>query len=254
MIYVGTSGYSYEDWKGEFYTQDIKNSNMLEFYSKIFSFTEINSTYYKMPNYFVFKNLDEKTPDGFKFSVKAYKGFTHDRNLEKQDAEKFIEALKPIKDKGKLSCIIFQFPYSFHKTDENITYLKRLKEHFKEEDVVCEFRNSQWAKIEIMELLKDYSIGWVCVDEPNIKGLLKPITAATSNIGYVRFHGRNAGKWYNHEMAYERYDYMYSESELSEWVSRIKFIEKHSDTTFVAFNNHFKAQGAKNASMLLRLL
>ncbi|QCX34213.1 DUF72 domain-containing protein [Caloramator sp. E03] len=254
MIYVGTSGYSYDDWKGEFYPEDINDSNMLEFYSRHFSFTEINSTYYKMPNYFMFKSLNEKTPDEFKFSVKAYKGFTHDRNLGKDDAIKFIEALKPIKSSGKLSCIIFQFPYSFHNTSDNAEYIKRVREYFNGEEILCEFRNSNWVKIEVMEFLKEHSIGWVCVDEPDIKGLIKPIVAVTSNIGYIRFHGRNAKKWYNHEVAYERYDYMYSEKELLEWISKIKFIEKHSCETFVAFNNHFKAKGAKNASMLKRLM
>lgn len=254
MIYVGTSGYSYDDWKGEFYPEDIKDSTMLEFYSRHFLFTEINSTYYKMPNYFMFKSLNEKTPDEFKFSVKAYKGFTHDRNLGKDASIKFIEALKPIKSNGKLSCIIFQFPYSFYNTSDNAEYIKRIREYFNEEEILCEFRNSNWVKIEVMEFLKENSIGWVCVDEPDIKGLIKPIVAVTSNIGYIRFHGRNAKKWYNHESAYERYDYMYSEKELTEWISRIKFIEKHSRETFIAFNNHFKAKGVKNASMLKRLL
>lgn len=246
MIYIGTSGYSYDDWIGEFYPCDIKTSDMLNFYSRHFSFTEINSTYYKMPNYFMFKSLNEKVPLNFKFSVKAFKGFTHDRNLNKDDAAKFIESLKPIKESQKLACIIFQFPYSFHFTNDNVAYIKNIRECFKEEEILCEFRNSNWANMEAMNILKNNSIGWVCVDEPDIKGLIKPIVSVTSKIGYVRFHGRNAKKWYNHEKAYERYDYMYSEKELSEWVSRIKFIEKHSRETYIAFNNHFKAQGAKN--------
>lgn len=254
MIYVGTSGYSYADWKGEFYPDNIKDGQMLEFYSKSFSFTEINSTYYKMPNHFIIKSLNEKTPEGFKFSVKVFGGFTHERNSSKDDAVKFMDALKPIKENGKLSCIVLQFPYSFHNTDDNREYLKRIREYFEPENIVCEFRNGTWAKQETMEFLKEKEMGWVCVDEPDIKGLVKPIVAVTSDTGYVRFHGRNAEKWYNHHEAYERYNYMYSEKELSEWVPRIKFIQKHSKTTFIAFNNHFRAQGAKNASMLRRLL
>lgn len=254
MILVGTSGYSYEDWKGIFYPEDIKDGEMLEYYSKSFGFTEINSTYYKMPNQFMFKNLVKKVPDGFNFTVKAHGSFTHDRNTAREDALNFIEALKPLSDEGKLGCVLFQFPYSFHNTKENMDYLKKLREEFDGTETVYEFRNSRWACQEAMEFLKKNQIGWTSVDEPDIKGLVRPVTAVTSGIGYVRFHGRNSQKWYNHKQAYERYDYLYSEDELKEWIPRIKYIEKGSRVTFVAFNNHFRAQGAKNASMLKRLL
>lgn len=254
MIYVGTSGYSYKDWKGNFYPEEIKDSDMLNFYSMQHNFTEINSTYYKMPNYFVFKNLNEKTPENFVFTVKAFGGFTHSRDSEAEESVKFIEALKPISENGKLGCIVFQFPYSFHNTLENQEYLGKIREMFINEKIVFEFRNSVWARQETIGFLMDRNIGWVSVDEPDIKGLIRPAVAVTSEIGYVRFHGRNREKWYNHNEAYERYDYLYSEEELLEWISRINYIDKHSKTTFVAFNNHFRAQGAKNASMLKRLL
>ena len=254
MINIGTSGYSYEDWEGNFYPNGIKKGDMLKFYSNYFNFTEINSTYYQMPSYFVFKNLDEKTPEGFVFSVKAYGGFTHSRDASKEDAEKFINALKPIIEKNKMSCLLFQFPYSFHKNDENLDYLKKMREIFKDQKLAIEFRNAAWARQETMEFLKENNLGWVCVDEPDIKGLVKPYIAVTTDTGYVRFHGRNSNKWYNHNEAYERYDYMYSEKELMEWKSRIEFVERHSKNILIAFNNHFRAQGAKNASMLGKIL
>jgi uncharacterized protein YecE (DUF72 family) len=254
MIYTGTSGYSYKDWVGEFYPPDIKDGDMLKYYSMNYDFTEINSTYYKMPNYFVFKNLDEKTPESFIFTVKSFGGFTHSRDASMEDAVKFIEAVKPIKEKGKLGCLVFQFPYSFHNTPENLDHLKRVRDFFNAEDIVFEFRNSAWAKQETMMFLNSERIGWVSVDEPDIKGLIRPVVAVTSETSYVRFHGRNREKWYNHNEAYERYDYLYSEDELREWISRIKHMEKSTRKTFVAFNNHFRAQGAKNASMLKRLL
>lgn len=254
MIYVGTSGYSYSDWKRSFYPDDIKDGDMLSFYSQMYNFTEINSTYYKMPSYYVFKNLNEKTPENFMFTIKAFSGFTHTRDSETEDSVKFNEALKPLSENGKLGCIVFQYPYSFHNTLENQGYLEKIRDMFKNEKIVFEFRNSIWARQETIGFLMDRNIGWVCVDEPDIKGLIKPAIAATSEIGYVRFHGRNKEKWYDHKESYERYDYLYSEEELLEWISRINYVDKHSKTTFVAFNNHFRAQGAKNASMLKRLL
>lgn len=254
MIYVGTSGYSYKDWKGNFYPDDIKDVDMLSFYSAQYNFTEINFTYYSMPGYKVFKNLNEKTPENFMFTVKAFGGFTHSRDAGPDDSKSFIDALKPISENGKLGCIVFQFPYSFHYTNDNMKYLEGIRDMFREQNIVFEFRNSLWARQETMGFLMNRKIGWVCVDEPDIRGLIRPAVAVTSETGYIRFHGRNREKWYNHNEAYERYDYIYSEEELLEWISRINYIEKHSKTTFVAFNNHFKAQGAKNASMLKRLL
>lgn len=254
MIYTGTSGYSYEDWKGIFYSREIKDGDMLKAYSKTFNFTEINSTYYKMPNYFQFKNMVEKVPENFMFSVKSHGSFTHSRDASTEEVTSFLEALKPIKERNMLGCILFQFPYSFHKSVEGTEYIKKLRDMFGEERLVFEFRSSEWATGETMELLIKNKIGWVCVDEPDLKGLVKPVVAVTSDIGYVRFHGRNAGKWYNHSKAYERYDYFYSEDEIKEWIPRIRYVEKGSKITFTSFNNHFRAQGAKNASMLKRLL
>lgn len=254
MILAGTSGYSYSDWKGNFYPEDIKEGDMLEFYSNHFNFTEINSTYYRMPNYFLFKNITKKVPEGFMFTVKSHGSFTHERNASKEDAVNFIDALKPAMEEKKLGCVLFQFPYSFHNTPQNMDYLRKIKDIFEDIDLVFEFRNFGWTRQEVMEFLINSKIGWVSVDEPDINGLIRPVAAVTSDIGYIRFHGRNKEKWYNHSKAYERYDYLYSEEEIKEWIPRIRYIEKGSKITFVAFNNHFRAQGAKNASMLKRLL
>jgi uncharacterized protein YecE (DUF72 family) len=254
LIWIGTSGYSYSDWKGNFYPEGIKEGDMLSYYSTHYSFTEINSTYYRMPNSFMFKNMDERTPEDFKFSVKVHSSFTHSRDASKEDTKSFLEALRPIEEKGKLGSILFQFPNSFHYTKENMDYLSKIREDFKGSSLCYEFRNASWTREETIRFLKAIQTGWVCVDEPPIPGLVRPAVALTSDTAYVRFHGRNSDKWYDHKEAYERYDYLYTEKELGEWVSKIKYIDKNAKNTFVAFNNHFRAQGAKNASMLKRLI
>jgi len=98
------------------------------------------------------------------------------------------------------------------------------------------------------------SIGYCCVDEPRLKGLMPPLAVLTSNIGYVRFHGRNSEKWWKHEQAFERYNYLYSPEELSEWVGKIKALAEKSDKTFVIFNNHYQGQATLNARMMEELL
>lgn len=254
MIYIGTSGYSYEDWKGTFYDKDIDKSQMLEFYAKSFNFTEINSTYYAMPNKFMFINLAKKTPENFKFTVKLHSSMTHSRDAGKDAYSSFCEAMKPLVDTNKLGCVLAQFPYSFKNNSENLNYISGIKENLNPVSLCVEFRNEGWNTIEVYKRLSIEEIGFVCVDEPDIKGLVKKSGIATSKTGYVRFHGRNSKNWYDHKEAYERYDYLYSRDTLEEWVPRINFINENTDITFVAFNNHFKAQGAINASMLQKLL
>lgn len=254
MLYVGTSGYSYDDWVGPFYSRDIKKSQMLEAYSREFSFTEINSTYYSMPNVFMMSSIVKKTPEHFKFTVKLHSSMTHKRDADDQTYILFNESLKPMIDSNKLGCLVAQFPYSFHMNAVNMDYIKRIKDKLSIAPICIEFRNDTWNTGNVYKKLANDEIGFVCVDEPDIKGLVKQVGVVTSNIGYVRFHGRNVEKWYNHIEAYERYDYQYTEDTLKEWVPKINFLNDNTDFTFIAFNNHFRAQAVFNAKVLQQLL
>lgn len=254
MIYIGTSGYSYPDWVGTFYDRGIKKGQMLAEYAKRFKFTEIDSTYYSMPNRFLFLNMVKKTPDDFKFAVKLNSSMTHSRDADPEDYTRFNDALIPLFESRKLGCLVAQFPYSFHKNDVNMDYIKKIREMFGKCPLCVEFRNSQWLDAETYKFLSSQEIGFICVDEPDISGLVRPVSIVTSGIGYIRFHGRNNAKWYNHNQSYERYNYLYTEDEMKEWLPRIDFIEDNTDITFIAFNNHFRAQGAVNATMLQKLI
>lgn len=254
MLHIGTSGYSYKDWTGVFYPEDIKQGDMLSVYSKTFDFTEINSTYYKIPNPFMFYNMQKKTEDNFVFTVKLHGSMTHTRDASDKDYRDFTDSINVLRDAGKLGCIVSQFPYSFHKTRDNLDYLLRLKEHFADYDLVIEFRNNKWISEDVFEQLRRNKLGFVCVDEPELNGLLDRKALSTGSTSYIRFHGRNSSKWYNHKEAYERYDYMYKEDELIEWVEKIKALEQETQNCFVSFNNHFRAQAVLNGMMLKKLL
>lgn len=254
MILIATSGYAYKDWKGRFYPQDIKDKDMLAYYSKTFPFTEVNSTYYKMPSPYMFYHMIKKTPEGFMFCVKAFGGMTHKGDLSDATVNKFREALQPLIEQKRLGCILFQFPYSFHNNETNRDYLQKIRYKMQDVPLAVEFRTQDWLKLDVMKLLKQNDIAFVCVDEPPIKGLLPPVVVATSNIGYIRFHGRNKEKWYNHKQAYERYDYNYSDNELAEWIPKIREISRKVEVVFIAMNNHFNAQAVINAKQLLKML
>ena len=80
------------------------------------------------------------------------------------------------------------------------------------------------------------------------------VAEATSEVGYVRFHGRNAAKWWKHDEAYERYDYLYTEDELTEWVPRVRDVESKTERTYVFFNNHYQGKSAQNARVFAQML
>jgi uncharacterized protein YecE (DUF72 family) len=253
MIYTGTAGYSYKDWIGPFYPEGIKASDMLDYYTKHFKFTELNSSFYHMPGLRLFEGIDRKTPEDFKFSVKLFGGFTHERNLGREDAQKFIYSLGPLLQKGKLVCILAQFPYSFHYNTDNMDYLKKLREWFSDVEVNIEFRNREWINQTVINILREENLGYVCLDEPNIKGLIGDVAISSSNVSYIRFHGKNSDKWYSGKGS-ERYDYLYSNSELENWIPKILKLDNDSNYTLISFNNHPMGKAVENAKAVGRLL
>lgn len=254
-ILIGTSGYSYEDWHGYYYPPRLAKKDLLAFYSREFPFTEINSTYYQLPGLKMMEGLARKTPEGFIFTVKTYKSLTHERwgHIE-EDARKFTYSLSPLREAGKLGGVLLQFPYSFHHQESSRQYLARLRKVFQGLPTIVEFRHHSWDQPPVWDFLKELQLGYTCVDEPKLRGLIKPRAVSTGPVSYVRFHGRNAEKWWKHEHSYERYDYLYSEEELREWLPGIRRLMEESERVFVAFNNHYRGQAVQNARMLREML
>jgi uncharacterized protein YecE (DUF72 family) len=120
--------------------------------------------------------------------------------------------------------------------------------------VVMEFRNREWISPQIFDLLRELRLGFCCVDQPHLKGLIPPIAEVTGPVAYVRFHGRNAAKWWQHEESWERYDYTYTTEELSEWVPKIKSLNEQAEMTFAFANNHWQGQAVDTARQLKMLL
>jgi len=252
MIRIGTSGFSYDDWTGPVYPEGLPKAGHLAFYAREFSTVEINTTYYRVPDVRMVQGWANKTPDDFLFSVKAYQGLTHER--EEPDFAPFVAALWPLVEAGKLACVLAQFPYSFHPTADNRAYLRRLRDGFGDLPAVVEFRNAGWVGQPAFDLLRSLKLGFCCVDEPRLKGLLPPVAVATAPVAYVRFHGRNAAKWYNHEQAWERYNYTYSPAELAEWEPKLRELDAAAELTLVYFNNHYVGQAVRGARDLGQLL
>ena len=254
MIYLGTSGFSYNDWVGNFYPAGMPKREWLTYYAREFNACEVNSSFYALPKPSTLKAMADKTDENFLFCFKANREMTHQREDNAPVFEAFCQVLEPVVVDGKLGCILAQFPYSFGFNRRNWDYLKRLRERLGELPVVVEFRNARWMKSEVFDWLRHLNLGFCCVDEPQLPNLLPPLAEVTSKLGYIRFHGRNSAKWWQHEQAYERYDYSYSPSELSEWLPKIQKLDSVAENTFIFANNHWRGQAVGTIRQLRVML
>jgi uncharacterized protein YecE (DUF72 family) len=252
MIKLGTSGFSYDDWVGPVYPPDLPRRGWLGYYAERFQTVELNVTYYRIPETKIVSGWVERTPEHFLFAVKAHQSLTHER--EDPDYSTFLAALTPLIESQKLGCVLAQFPHSFHATPENHSYLSVLRQGLPDVPVVVEFRDRAWVTEETFDQLRELELGFCCVDEPHLKGLMPPIAVATAPVAYVRFHGRNAAKWWQHDQAWERYDYTYREQELEPWVTRIRELAAAAPLTLVYANNHYKGQSVDTIRKLEKLL
>jgi len=253
-ILIGTSGYSFTDWIGTFYPENIQKGKMLDFYKDHFETVEINATYYRIPHAAVFYNLVKKVPDSFEFIVKTHRSFTHDRKDLKAASAQFAEAVKPMAESGMLKGFLAQFPWSFKFSPINLQYLLDGKNYFGNIPLFVEFRHDSWDKPEVYASLKNNEIGFCAVDEPQLERMFPPIAIATTRIGYVRFHGRNTVDWWTPRSGSDRYNYDYQKPELIEWVKRIDKLRQETNKIYLFFNNCHHGQAVKSARLMQELL
>jgi uncharacterized protein YecE (DUF72 family) len=254
-VYVGTSGYSYADWVGPFYPDGTDKRDMLAYYARYFRAVEINFTYYRMPNARTMAAIAAKAAGRVLFAVKLVGELTHGGDRDPKLIRDYLEALRPMAEQNVLGVILAQFPWSFKRTDDALAYLRWLADGLKGHGLAVEFRNRDWDDPAVLEGLREAGIAYVNVDEPKLKGLMRPSDHATSDkVGYFRFHGRNAAKWWKHERAEERYDYLYSKDELTEWIPRIKKVAGGTEKTYVFMNNHPLGKAVENAQQLMEML
>ncbi len=252
-VLIGTSGFSYKDWVGPVYPEGLPKPEWLAFYAREFPTCELNFTYYRIPDAHTLDRMAAKVPDGFLFSVKAYRGITHERKDPNPQIEQFTAALSPLIDAEKFACVLIQFPHSFHAEERNRDYVKRVRDGFGDVPAVVEFRSREWIDERTFDELRALGLGFCCVDQPRFENLVPPVAVATGPVAYVRFHGRNTQKWWRHKEAWERYDYTYSADELSEWVPKIRELDAEVPLTLVYMNNHWQGQ-AVGAARQLKLL
>ncbi len=265
-------------------------ADRLRYYANHFDTVEVDSSYYGMPTPAMARAWTERTPPGFVFHIKAFAMLTRhgvkpeqlpppireahtfelDRNgrilhppraLREDAFALFGEALEPLRTEGKLGMILMQFPPYFVANDANREYIAWCGGQLAPDRMAVEFRHVSWVEPETLEdtleFLASVGASYVCVDEPRLQvaNALPPVTAATAEIGYVRFSGRNELTWNARvKTAAERFRYFYAEEELAEWVEPIRRLSEQTQTTYVMFNNCFADYAPRNARQMASLL
>jgi len=256
-VLFGTSGWSYEDWRGVFYPEKMpRGTNDLEYAAPYFDALEINSTFYRPAYPNMARSWARRTRKDFQFTAKLLQRFTHNREERwtKEEADEFKRGIAPLAEAGKFGGLLVQFPWSFKNTPEERAWLEAVVEEFKEFPLFVEVRHDSWRTDEFFGYLNDAGIGFVDIDQPLFGRSIPPMEKVTGKRGYVRLHGRNAEEWFKEDAGRdERYNYLYNEDELKEWVERIRKLSENAEKVFVFNNNHYRGQAAVNSLELKSL-
>ncbi|MBM4330414.1 MAG: DUF72 domain-containing protein [Deltaproteobacteria bacterium] len=252
MIRVGPAGWSYEDWEGIVYPPK-KGSKFdpLAYLAEFFDVIELNNTFYRPPTPQMTNSWVKRVHSNprFKFTAKLFRNFTHERqSLTLADEKTFKSSLESLVENQRLGALLLQFPYSFHNTEENQGYLKKLSEKFREYPLVLEVRHASWDRGSAYQFLREIQVGFCNVDQPQVSYSIGPTKKVTGRIGYLRLHGRNVKEWFREGAGRDaRYDYLYNEFELFELTERIRQIAKDAEEMYVITNNHYRGKAICNA-------
>jgi uncharacterized protein YecE (DUF72 family) len=259
-FYIGTAGWSYKDWEGIVYpAQKSRDFHALNFLGQYINIVEINSTFYRLPIMRISLSWAKRVegfPD-FLFAVKLHQVFTHNRkDFSQKEVDEFKLGIEPLVSTGRLAAILLQFPWSFANTISNMNYLIKLFELFSGFPLALEVRHSSWEDTRFCEVLTEHKVCFVNIDQPLINNSIAPSAITTHpEFSYVRLHGRNYKDWFREGAGRDaRYNYLYSKSELEDWVDRIKNLGKKSGKVFVITNNHYRGQAMANALQIKNII
>lgn len=229
-LYVGTSGYSYKEWKGSFYPEKIPAKDMLRYYAERLSTVEINATFYRMPQASMLENWKEQVPGSFRFSLKASQRITHFKRLKESDEETkyFLETATTVLAE-QLGVVLFQLPPNMKKDLPRLeAFLELLPAAT---PAAFEFRHPTWFDDDVLDLLRRQNRPLVVSDTDDL-----PTTHIdkTADWGYLRLRRVN-----------------YSEENLAEWVARIR--DQNWKETFLFFKHEDAGTGPRLAAQFLNL-
>jgi uncharacterized protein YecE (DUF72 family) len=255
----------------------------LAYYARQFPLVEVDATYYSPPAESTARLWVDRTPAGFTFNIKAFSLLTghptrvsalykdlrpetdkknvYPDDLPAQSYEevwtRFLSALDPLVEAGKLGALLFQFPPWFTIKRANKQYLLEVAKRCAPLRPVYEFRHASWFDgdnaDETLSFLREHELSYVCVDMPQgHRSSVPPVLAATGDLAVMRFHG-HSDKWTSKDI-HEKFGYHYSERELKDWAPKLRELADSADQTHVLMNNCYRDYAQTNAARLAGLL
>lgn len=237
QVYVGTSGWHYPHWVGPFYPEGTRSSDFLARYARVFRTTEVNNTFYRLPEPETFESWRETTPGGFLFACKASRYITHMKKLRDPAAtsERFIRAVARLGD--KLGPILFQLPPHWRvDVDRLAGLLAALRPDWR---YAFEFRDKSWFEEGVFRTLADFGAAHCVYD---LAGRSAPLEV-TADFVYLRLHGPA-----------EAYRGRYGRTALRSWAAHISAWRDGGRDVYCYFDNDEAGFAARNARELLALL
>jgi uncharacterized protein YecE (DUF72 family) len=280
-IRIGTCSWADEALSKYFYPPKFPARERLTYYSEHFDTVEVDSTYYRLPDESLVQGWADRTPDGFTMHVKAFGLMTRHpvkaevlpedlraampidergrvdrppRELRGEVFHRFLAALEPLRATGKLGGILFQLPSYVVFKDRSFEYLEWARAQLGDDTMLVEFRHRSWLEeenvAETLSFLDRIGAAYVTVDAPKsetAKNLIPTVPAVTAGVAYVRFHGRNMETWNKRGgSAAERFDYLYSDDELAEWVPTLRDLAGEAQEAYAFFNNNSSSADPDN--------
>jgi len=287
-IRIGTCSWADDALSKHWYPKGVSPRERLPWYAEHFSTVEVDSTYYRIPDRSMVQGWADRTPADFVMHIKAFglmtrhpvklevlpehlrEGMPVDnrgrvdrppRELRALVFREFLDALEPLRETGKLGGILFQLPPYVVWKPYSLDYLEWARDQLGDDRMLVEFRHRSWFEDdvipEVLKWLEERNMAYVTVDAPktDAKNVPQTVVAATAGLAYVRFHGRNAGTWNARGgSAAERFDHLYAEDELREWVDPLRELAGKSEEAYAFFNNNNQTNGVAQAPAGAQLL
>lgn len=250
-VFIGTSGYNYEDWKGTFAPEKSLNYDLLTHYTKSgLNFLELTYTFYRLPIAEKVQGIIDRVGDNMSLSMRLTKTLMR-KKPDEAEVKAFKEGIAPALESGKLVALFADFHHMFSASRENFDILKSLKDLFPEIPLFIELTNSTWHKARFYEEFKAAEIGLCVVDGPTFRGFAPYYPICSNRSVYFRLYGKSK-LWLN---STERFlDYSYSDEELKTFATDALNSSVMAKNIFFSFCNVEKGNAPKDAVRLMDMI